>query len=230
MDISLIIPCYNEELNLQKGVLDQIGNYTAQHPQFKEVLIVDDGSTDSTKDLITGKYLPKFSKFKLIEKNHQGKALAVIEGIKQSKSDFVIFTDMDLATPLEESEKFIHQFSNGEKIVIGSRAHSREGAPFMRKLQSVGFMIIRNLLVGLDDITDTQCGFKGFERKAALQVISKLQAFSDTGQPRNKNAGIGIFPHSGGGITGVHRCNAGCLGVGLGHVSTRKGRGRGGMI
>ncbi len=46
MKISLVIPCYNEEANLQKGVLDKIGNFTKNTPYFNEVIIVDDGSTD----------------------------------------------------------------------------------------------------------------------------------------------------------------------------------------
>ncbi len=55
MKISLIIPCYNEELNIQKGVLDKIGNFTKNDPRFTEVLIVDDGSTDSSKAIIKKK-------------------------------------------------------------------------------------------------------------------------------------------------------------------------------
>jgi len=57
MKISLIVPCYNEETNLQKGVLDKIGNYTKNDPRFFELLIVDDGSSDRSKKIIASKYL-----------------------------------------------------------------------------------------------------------------------------------------------------------------------------
>src|SRR3990167_3443043 len=107
MNISLIVPCYNEEVNIQKGVLDKIGNYTASDERFSEIIIVDDGSTDSSKEVIKNKYLKIYKKFSLIENSHQGKAFAVLTGIKQSKSDYVMFTDIDLATPIEEVEKLI---------------------------------------------------------------------------------------------------------------------------
>ena len=55
MNVSLIIPCYNEEANIQKGVLDKIGNYTNHSRYFQEVIIVDDGSTDQSKKIIKEK-------------------------------------------------------------------------------------------------------------------------------------------------------------------------------
>lgn len=177
VNISLIIPCYNEEQNIRKGVLDRIGNYTKSKNEFKEILIIDDGSTDTSRTLIK-RYLKKFPKFRLVENKHQGKAIAVITGIQESTSEYVIFTDIDLATPLEETSKLIEQFNIGEKVVIGSRSGTREGAPITRKLQARGFMIIRDLLIGLQGITDTQCGCKGFERKAANKIIDKLHIFT----------------------------------------------------
>src|SRR3989338_10414489 len=137
MSISLIIPCYNEEDNIKKGVLDKIGNFTRNDDRFIEVLIVDDGSDDHSKQIIKQKYLPQFSKFKLIENNHQGKAFAIMTGIKLAKSDYVMFSDIDLATPIEEAEKLIDEAKKGYQIVVGSRSGSREGAPFLRKLMAV---------------------------------------------------------------------------------------------
>ena len=57
MNISLICPCYNEELNIQKGVLDKIGNFTKNDPRFVEVIIADDGSTDNSREIIKKDYL-----------------------------------------------------------------------------------------------------------------------------------------------------------------------------
>ena len=179
MKISLIIPCYNEELNIQKGVLDKIGNFTKNDSDFSEVLIVDDGSIDSSKKIIKEKYLPQFPKFKLIENPHQGKAFTVITGIKKAKSDYVMFSDMDLATPIEESKKLIKEISKGYQIIIGSRNSKRSGAPILRQLMAVGFIFIRNFLIGLGSIKDTQCGFKLFEKKAALKIINNLKVFNN---------------------------------------------------
>lgn len=179
MKISLIIPCYNEEANIQKGVLDKIGNYTEKDDRFCEVLIVDDGSSDSSKTVIKNKYLKTYSKFRLIQNSHQGKAFAVLTGIKQAKYDYVIFSDIDLATPIDEIEKLIDKVKEGAQIVIGSRNNSRAGAPLMRKIMAKGFILIRNIIIGLKGIKDTQCGFKLFERQSALKIIEKLQVFHD---------------------------------------------------
>lgn len=179
MTISLIIPCYNEELNIVKGALDKIGNFTKNDKRFTEVLIVDDGSADMSKNIIKKKYLTQFQKFSLIENNHQGKAYAIITGIRASKSDYVFFSDFDLATPIEESEKLINEIRKGNDIVIGSRRGRRTGAPFLRKLMAVGFIFIRNAIIGLKGISDTQCGFKLFNRKIILALVEKLRVFHE---------------------------------------------------
>lgn len=179
MTISLVIPCYNEELNLQKGVLDKIGNFTASAPRFLEVIIVDDGSTDGSKKIISNKYLTLFPKFRLIQSHHQGKAFALITGIKNASSDYVMFSDIDLATPIEEADKLINAAQKGCSIIIGSRSTQREGAPLLRKMMAVGFIAIRNLFIGLHGLKDTQCGFKLFERRAALDIIKRLVVFHE---------------------------------------------------
>lgn len=173
INISLIIPCYNEEANLQKGVLDKIGNFTKNDPRFREIIIADDGSTDNSKKIIKEKYLGLFSKFKLCENTHQGKAYAIIAGIKAAHSDYVIFSDIDLATPIEETEKLIKEAENGGQIVIGSRRSRREGAPLPRIILSFGGNFIRSFLFNFQKISDTQCGFKLFERKAADDIIDR---------------------------------------------------------
>jgi len=178
MKLSFVIPCYNEELNLQKGVLDKVGNYVNNNVDISEVIIVDDGSTDSSPIIIKNEYLPKFSKFRLIENKHGGKALAVITGIRESKGTHVVFLDMDLATPIEETRKMISQFKQGAQIVIGSRQGRRQGAPLLRQIQSKGFVIIRDILIDLQGVTDTQCGFKGFSSEAALKILDRFRVFT----------------------------------------------------
>ncbi len=177
MKLSLVLPVYNEETNIQKGVLDKIGNYTASNPDIIEVILVDDGSNDESRSVIKSKYLPEFKKFKLIENKHHGKAFAVITGIKKAVGEYVMFSDIDLATPIEELEKLIQQASGGYEIVIGSRDNQRQGAPFLRQLMAKGFIYIRDFLISLDGIHDTQCGFKLFNRGAALKIIDRLHVF-----------------------------------------------------
>jgi dolichyl-phosphate beta-glucosyltransferase len=115
----------------------------------------------------------------LVENNHQGKAFAVITGIRQSESDYVLFSDMDLATPIEEAEKLLDVLDDDHQIVIGSRSRDRKDAPLSRKVLALGYIFIRDLLVGLQGIKDTQCGFKLFNRNIALEIIDKLKVFHD---------------------------------------------------
>ena len=176
-NVSLIIPCFNEEANIQKGVLDKIGNYTRHHDEYYEVIIVDDGSTDASAVIIKNEYLSDFPKFRLIENKHAGKGEAVIAGIEAAKGDAVLFADIDLATPLEEASKLLEETRDEFPIVIGSRKSGRIGAPILRKLQSAGFIIIRDIFLGLGGIRDTQCGFKLFRTKEAMEIISRLQVF-----------------------------------------------------
>lgn len=175
--ISLVIPCYNEEANIQKGVLDKIGNYTQYAKHFAEIIIVDDGSTDKSKKIITEFYLPKYSHFRLVKNDHQGKAYAVMEGIKKAKNEFVMFMDIDLATPIEESEKLIQEIDKGYDVIIGSRKAQRDGAPITRKIMAFGMMLIRDIIIGLKGIRDTQCGFKLFRTAPAKAIIQRLQVF-----------------------------------------------------
>ncbi|OGK15500.1 hypothetical protein A2774_04365 [Candidatus Roizmanbacteria bacterium RIFCSPHIGHO2_01_FULL_39_12c] len=177
MSISLIVPCYNEEANIQKGVLDKIGNFTKHNSDFTEVLIVDDGSTDLSKKIIKAEYLYQFPKFKLIENRHQGKAFAIITGVQKAHGNIIMFSDIDLATPIEEANKLIKEVDNGYDIVIGSRNNKREGAPILRKLMSIGFIVIRDMIIGLKGLKDTQNGFKLFKRQVALKIIDRLQVF-----------------------------------------------------
>ena len=177
MNISLILPCYNETANIQKGALDKVGNFTKNNSYFGEVIIVDDGSTDDSKKTIKEKYLPLFPKFQLIENKHSGKAFAIIGGIQKATGDYIMFCDMDLATPIEEAGQLIKAANGGSEIIIGSRNSRREGAPFTRKLMALGMIFIREYFITLRGIKDTQCGFKLFQTAAARNIIQKLLVF-----------------------------------------------------
>lgn len=192
MTISLIIPCYNEEINIQKGVLDKIGNYVAQNDSFVEVIIVDDGSTDSSIKIIKSNYLPQFKKFRLIETPHQGKAFAILAGFAKAKGDYVMFSDFDLATPIEEAEKLINEARVGKKIIIGSRSSGRAGAPILRRIMAVGFIFVRDLIIGLGGARDTQCGFKLFEKSAANNIISRLRVYKNGKRVKDSSVSAGF--------------------------------------
>lgn len=171
--LSVVIPAYNEERNLKKGSLEEVRNYLAQKEFDYEVIIVDDGSSDSTKELVK-KTISSEKSFKLIENNHGGKAIAVMTGMLAAKGEVILFTDMDQATPINQWDKFVPKFEEGIDIVIGSR-QGRKGAPFIRKLSAWGFSILRAIILGLP-FKDTQCGFKAFSKKALDKIIPKIKS------------------------------------------------------
>lgn len=170
--ISIVIPSYNESANLKKGVLEEVGNYLKNLKLSYEIIIVDDGSSDSSVELIK-EYIRKNNSFKLIQNSHGGKAMAVMTGMLAAKGDIVLFTDMDQATPIDQLDKFLPYLNKGFDIVIGSR-HGRKGAPIIRKLAASVFSILRRLILGLP-FKDTQCGFKAFNRKSVEKIIPKIK-------------------------------------------------------
>jgi glycosyltransferase involved in cell wall biosynthesis len=172
-----VVPCYNEAANIQRGVLDTVGAFTACDPRFAEVLVVDDGSTDASRPLIAAA-ARRFPKLALVENRHQGKALAVIAGIRRARAEHVMFSDMDLATPLGEAEKLIAEARRGVDVVVGSRLTDRPGAPLHRKALAWGLLTVRDRLLGLTALRDTQCGFKLFRRQVALDIIGRLRVFT----------------------------------------------------
>src|SRR3989338_8099480 len=172
IELSIIVPCYNEERNIRLGVLDHIDAYLRKVKYSYEVIIVDDGSTDETLHLLTD-FISEHPKFKVIKSRHGGKALAVISGMNEGKGDYLLFCDMDQATPLPEWEKLHPFFEKNYDVVIGSRRDIRQGAPRFRVIMAKGFMILRNIILDLG-ITDTQCGFKAFKSDAARTILNRL--------------------------------------------------------
>jgi glycosyltransferase involved in cell wall biosynthesis len=160
--------------NLQKGVLDKVSHYLLKQKYSFEVIIVDDGSTDGSIEFIE-KFVKENANFKLIKNRHTGKAGAVSTGMLNGKGEYLLFTDMDQATPIEEVEKLIPYFRKSYDIVIGSRNSKREGAPWTRILMARGMMFLRTLIVGLHGIDDTQCGFKMFKKDVSRKLFGKLR-------------------------------------------------------
>jgi len=179
--ISVVIPCWNEEKNLEGGVLDEVYQYLNRQSFTWEVVIVDDGSTDNSKCLIENFIQEKFG-FSLIDIPHGGKPAAVWAGIQQADGDIVLFIDMDQSTPISELDKLLPWYKENFDVVIGSRGITREGTNIIRKVGSVTFLTLRQLFL-LRHIKDTQCGFKSCRRDAALRVFPHLQFFKQKEKP-----------------------------------------------
>lgn len=166
--LSVIIPAFNEEDNLNRGCLTLVYDYLKGQSYSWEVILVNDGSSDST---VT--HLHEFAshhKFvKVIDNPHLGKAATVISGALAADGEIILFTDMDQATPINELDKFLPIFKNGYHIVIGSRP-GRPGAPVFRQILAYGNVVLRGLILGLP-YKDTQCGFKAFTQASAKKIF-----------------------------------------------------------
>lgn len=174
--LSIVIPAYNEETNIRLGALDKVSRYMEKQQYFWEVILVDDGSSDKSPEL-----LDMFAKanagFFVIHNPHQGKAATVIAGVRAAKGSIVVFSDLDQATPIAELSKMLPWFERGYDVVIGSRNNRREGAPFSRIIMARGFILLRSIILGLKGISDTQCGFKGFTKDAVLAIVDRLKLY-----------------------------------------------------
>lgn len=178
IDLSVVIPAYNEETNIRLGALEKVSRYLKNQSYTWEATIVDDGSTDAT-----GMLLDDFAKenlgFSVMHNSHQGKAATVISGMMAAHGRIVLFTDLDQATPITQLTKILPWFEKGYDVVIGSRNGRRQGAPFTRRIMARGFMMLRGMTLGLRGIVDTQCGFKAFRAPVAHSIFQRLKLYGD---------------------------------------------------
>ena len=188
-DFSIVIPAYNEEENIRRGVLEIIWKYLKKQKYSWEVLVVDDGSDDNTVKLAMD-FTKKHKEFRVLREPHRGKGGTVVAGILAAKGEIVLFTDMDQATPINQIEKFIPKFKEGYDVVIGSRA-SRKGAPLMRKIMAYGFMFLRTVILRLP-YKDTQCGFKAFRNEAARKIFKRMKIFGEETRTHGASVAAGF--------------------------------------
>ncbi|MBI3984714.1 MAG: glycosyltransferase [Candidatus Levybacteria bacterium] len=171
--LSVVIPSYNEMTNLRKGVLDRVEHFLKRQKFNYEVIVVDDGSDDGSIEYVE-RFIKESPEFRIIKIEHLGKAGAVTAGMLSAKGEYVLFTDMDQATPIEEVSNLL-PFTKKFDIVIGSRNSQRKGAPWTRLLMAKGMMVLRSIVVGVRGINDTQCGFKLFRKDASDDLFSKIK-------------------------------------------------------
>jgi dolichyl-phosphate beta-glucosyltransferase len=173
--LSIVIPCYDEMANLQKGVLDKISHFLEGKKHPYEVIIVDDGSKDGSVTFIEH-FIKDNPNFTLIKNPHYGKAGAVTTGMLRAKGLYRLFTDMDQATPIEEVDKLLPYLESNEyDIAIGSRYSQRKGAPPIRLFISKSSVFLRKYLIGLRELSDTQCGFKLFTSNATEDIFNRYK-------------------------------------------------------
>jgi dolichyl-phosphate beta-glucosyltransferase len=176
MAISIVIPAFNEANRLM-GSLDRIADYMdAQHPDY-EIVVVDDGSVDTTASLVRDR-MARYPRLRLESYGtNRGKGYAIRYGVQRAHGDAILFSDADLSTPIEELDKLLPLLAAGADIVIGTRADPRSDVrvrqPFYRDRAGKLFnWLVRTLL--LPALNDTQCGFKIFRRATVMPIIADL--------------------------------------------------------
>ncbi|WP_079054303.1 dolichyl-phosphate beta-glucosyltransferase [Streptomyces graminilatus] len=164
--LTVVVPAYNEEERLG-GTLAAITGHLQENADRWgdwEIVVVDDGSTDGTRDLVTGLADPRV---KLVTSSrNRGKGHALRLGVAASRGARVLVTDADLAAPMAELDVLDESLTDGHAAAIGSRAvpgatieHHQHRVREL--LGSAGNLLIR--LVAVPGIRDTQCGFKLFD-------------------------------------------------------------------
>jgi glycosyltransferase involved in cell wall biosynthesis len=179
--LSIVIPAFNEEDSIVRGVLQELADYLATQDFTCEVLVVDDGSDDATIELVQ-RFAAENPSFRLLQEPHRGKADAVRAGILAAAGRYHMFMDMDLATSVEHISEFVRELQRGADVVIASRAKKGAvtvGAPASRFLLGKGFNFLVHAFL-LPGIQDTQCGFKAFRAEAARGLFNSLLVFDDT--------------------------------------------------
>jgi len=170
--ISIVIPCYNEEANIRRGVLEQVVGFLETQSYGWDVIVADDGSTDDSLALCR-QFEHKHANVRVLSLPHGGKPCAIWGGIQEAKGEIVLFLDMDQSTPIGELNKLLPWFEQGYDVVIGSRGVQRVGFSLIRKAMSSGFRAIRRSIL-LPDLIDTQCGFKAVRTSLAKEIFPLL--------------------------------------------------------
>jgi glycosyltransferase involved in cell wall biosynthesis len=179
---SIVIPAFNESGRIP-ATLQAVVACIRANAWRAEVIVVDDGSTDSTAALVRA-FQEHAPEVRLVQNpgNH-GKGYSVRHGMLEAVGDVVMFTDSDLSAPIEEAERLFAAIAQGADIAIGSRwlesGRQTHRQPLYRQFFGRCFNAVTRLVMGLR-FADTQCGFKAFTR-ASAQVVFKLQTIEGWG-------------------------------------------------
>jgi glycosyltransferase involved in cell wall biosynthesis len=174
---SVIIPAYNESERIA-ATLERILRFTEIQALRLELIVVDDGSTDSTTEIVR-QFMQRNSAVSLLQNpGNRGKGYSVRNGMMQARGEVLLFSDADLSSPIEESQKLFAAIADGADVAIGSRWLKTElqtrRQPLYRQLFGRVFNLLLRLVLGLN-FKDTQCGFKAFTRSAAEKIFPLQQ-------------------------------------------------------
>lgn len=182
MELSIVIPAYNEEKRISDS-LKKVISFFDKNKEDYELLVVNDGSKDKTVEIIK-EFSKNNKRVKLIDyKTNRGKGYAVKTGVLAANGKKILFSDADLSTPIKEYEKLNEWYKKGFDICVGSRRLSGSKIyvkqPLHRRIIGKAFVTLVKMLSSLD-LKDTQCGFKLYNAKKAKKIFlkQKIDGFS----------------------------------------------------
>jgi len=176
--LSVIVPAFNEAARLPK-TLRRLHEHLSQQPYSHEILVVLDGPTDGTRDLVQG-LRDEIPHLRFIDRPiNRGKGYTVREGMLAATGTIRLFSDADNSTDIAHFERMRPLFQQGYDLVIASRnPKDSSGAQqavsqvwYKRLFGKFGNLIIQGLTV--PGVWDTQCGFKAFRAEVAEQIFSR---------------------------------------------------------
>ncbi|HEV2617399.1 MAG TPA: dolichyl-phosphate beta-glucosyltransferase [Candidatus Acidoferrales bacterium] len=181
LGLSIIIPAYNEERRLPR-TLERVRGYLRREKAAAEVIVVDDGSSDGTAELVE-RMRAEMPELRLVSNGqNRGKGYSVRHGMMEARGRVALFTDADLSAPIEEAGKLLEALETAD-VAIGSRAMDRSLIAVhqsrARELAGILFNWTVRLFTGLG-FQDTQCGFKAFAMPET-RVIFEQQRIEDFG-------------------------------------------------
>jgi len=179
---SIVIPAYNESARIP-ATLESVVNCIRARSWNAEVIVVNDGSTDTTAEVVQA-FAQTAPEVRLMQNpGNRGKGYSVRAGMLQARGQIVLFSDSDLSAPIEEAERLFAAISEGADIAIGSRwldkDRQTQRQPLYRQFFGRCFNTVTRGIMGLR-FADTQCGFKAFTH-AAAQTVFQLQTIERWG-------------------------------------------------
>lgn len=180
--LSVVIPAYNEEKRIVP-TLQAIIDYLKRQNYSWELIISDDGSSDRTVQVCQDILKNYPNTIVLKAPQNEGKGSAVRRGMLKAGGEYLLFSDADLSTPIEEWEQFLKYHQSGFDIVIGSRALQNSNVEIhqgkLRESMGRTFNYVARAFA-FKGIRDSQCGFKSFTNASAQRLfrLQKINGFS----------------------------------------------------
>lgn len=176
-DVSLILPAYNEAATIASTIRETASYFRSRGLRY-EIIVAADGG-DGTREQACETARQGEPVRVIGNRERGGKGRGVREAMALANGNIAGYADADNKVPIEEFDKFLPWLSQGYDVVIGSRAMQEsqieKRQPLYRQLGGKGFGVFMRAVVGLDGITDSQCGFKFFTRAAAREIFSRQQ-------------------------------------------------------